>query len=365
MKPFNLPKLPPDLNYDEFITELTEAHRALSRLDALLSNAPNPKIFERTFVTKEAVLSSKIEGTDATLDEVLGADAGGEQSNERLRDDIVEITNYRKALGKGLELLEKLPFNENVLKEIHAVLLSGGRGANRDPGNFRRSGVYIGKPGAGIENAAYVPPAANEVAPLITNLLEYIHGNDERDDLVRIAVAHYQFESIHPFLDGNGRVGRLMITLLLQDKDLLHFPYLYLSEYFERNRQDYYDSLRNVSAEGLWLNWVRYFLIGIREQATQINEAAQKVSTLYRELQPKFVELSREYGLALLDTLFSRPIFNEAILYEQMKLNSHTTGYALIDRLAETGFAIDLTPERKRSKRYEFKALLDIVRKPV
>jgi Fic family protein len=323
---------------------------------------PNPKIFERTFVTKEAVLSSKIEGTDATLDEVLDADAGGEQADERLRDDIIEVVNYRKALNLGLELLKKRPLDEILLKKMHEVLLSDGRGANRDPGNFRRSGVYIGKPGAGIEKASYIPPSSNKIAPLMSNLLNYIHSDEKVDDLVKIAVSHYQFESIHPFLDGNGRVGRLMITLLLQDKNLLHFPYLYISEYFERNRQDYYDSLCNVSTDGLWSNWIRYFLIGIYNQSNQIIESVEKVSDLYKNLQPRFINISHEYGLQLLDTLFSWPIFNESILYEQMQLNSHTTGYTMIDKLIEGGLVIDLTQNYKRGKRYEFKPLLDIVR---
>jgi Fic family protein len=362
MKPFNLPKLPPKLIYDDFISELTEAHRALSRLDALLSSTPNPKIFERTFTTKEAVLSSRIEGTDATLDEVLDHDAGGEQKNTRIREDVTEIVNYRKALGVGLEMLQELPFNENVIKGVHKTLLSGGRGANRDPGNFRRSGVYIGRPGAGIENATYVPPVAGEIVPLISNLLHYIHEDNERDELVRIAVAHYQFESIHPFLDGNGRVGRLMITLLLQEKDLLHHPYLYLSEYFERNRQEYYDSLRKVSSDGDWSNWVRYFLIGIREQSIASAETVQKVSELYKELQYKFNAISSEYGLALSDAVFNRPVFNVTMIREQLNLGSVAMGYSLVEKMLATDLVTDLTPEKKRNKRYEFSALLRIVR---
>jgi Fic family protein len=238
MKPHILASLPPSIDYSDFLEELTTAHRALTELDTLLKQTPNPRIFERSFMTKEAVLSSRIEGTIASVDEVLCFDAGAVMATESLHDDAIEITNYRNALKRGIDLLDEKPLGENTIRELHQILLSKGRGANRSPGDFRKSQVYIGRVGQSIDDASYVPPEAQNIQSFIQNLLSYIHELDERDDLVRIAIVHYQFEAIHPFLDGNGRVGRLLISLLLHEKKLLQYPYLYLSEYFEEHRTE-------------------------------------------------------------------------------------------------------------------------------
>ena len=358
----NLAQLPPDLNYNDFVEDLTAAHRALAQLDALLNQTPNPKIFERTFITKEAVLSSRIEGTIATLSEVLGYDAGEELSTAELREDAREIVNYRQALTEGVAALATQPIGENLIKQLHKVLLHSGRGANRAPGEFRRHVVYIGKAGAGIENATYIPPEPQQVVPLFQNLLHYIHDMPERDELVRIAAAHYQFEAIHPFSDGNGRTGRLLITLLLHDRKLLKYPYLYLSEYFEAHRQEYYERLRGVSYHNEWSAWIRFFLNGIAEEAAAGSRVIQSVADLHRDLQPRFVKLSSEYGLLLLEALFQRPIFTVPIIREHMGLTNVQTGYTLVEKLLEAGVITDATPERQRGKRYEFSALLKLVR---
>lgn len=360
--PHKLPLLPPKLDYTVFIEELTAAHRALAGLDALLAGSPNPRIFERTFVTKEAVLSSRIEGTIATISEVLDYDAGADIGNMELREDALEIINYRKALIQGITELREKPLGENLIKQLHTILLNSARGANRSPGDFRKSQVYIGRPGAGIDSAAYVPPGAGEVIPLIQNLLKYIHEEPERDELVRIAVAHYQFEAIHPFLDGNGRVGRLLITLLLQEKGLLAHPYLYLSEYFEANRQEYYEGLRNVSYYSKWEAWIAFFLQGIADQATVGTALVKEVAQLHKSLQKHFVGISNEYGLALLDAVFQRPIFTVAMLREQAGLTNVQTSYTLVEKLLAGGVIKDLTPHKQRGKRYEFSELLRIVR---
>jgi len=360
--PHKLPLLPPKLDYSNFIEGLTAAHRALAALDAFLVQSPNPKIFERTFTTKEAVLSSRIEGTIATISEVFDFDAGAEIDNMELREDAIEIINYRKALTEGITALAKKPLGENLIKQLHAVLLNSARGANRSPGDFRKSQVYIGRPGAGIENATYVPPEPQEITPLVQNLLKYIHDMPERDELVRIAVAHYQFEAIHPFLDGNGRVGRLLITLLLQEKGLLSHPYLYLSEFFETNRHEYYEGLRSVSQDSQWEAWVAFFLGAIADQATAGAALAREVAELYKNLQPQFVQISNEYGLLLLNTVFQRPIFTTTTLREQMKMTNIQTAYTLVEKLVGSGFVKDLTPEKQRGKRYEFSELLRIVR---
>ncbi len=192
--------------------------------------------------------------------------------------------------------------------------------------------------------------------------MKYIHEQPERDELVRIAVIHYQFEAIHPFLDGNGRVGRLLITLLLQEKELLRQPYLYLSEYFEANRQEYYQGLKNVSDQAKWEEWVSFFLRGITEQALAGTILVKTVTKLHTNLQKNFVSISGEYGLQLLDALFRRPIFTVAILRKQMGMTNIQTAYTLVEKLLATGVLKDITPEKQRGKRYEFSELIRLVR---
>lgn len=361
-QPNKLPQLPPKLNYAEFLQEITAAHRALAALDALLGVIPNPKILERSFVTKEAVLSSRIEGTVADVDEVLDYDAGAVAPTHQLQQDIAEITNYRMALALGLEMLEEQPISENFIKKLHGQLLESGRGGHKDPGNFRRVQVYIGSHGQGIENASYIPPVAPDIILLIKNLLMYIHEQPENDELVRIAVAHYQFEAIHPFLDGNGRVGRLLISLLLKDKNLLRLPYLYISQYFEQNRQGYYEGLLRVSENGDWSNWIRYFLNGVRWQAQEGTKSAQLIVDLNRALIPQMASISSEYGLETLRVMFETPIFTASILREQASIDAVQTSYSLIERMLADGIIADITPEKQRNKRYEFRQLLNIIR---
>lgn len=361
MNPINLPLLPPELDYSSFLEQLTAAHSALTRLDTLLIQTPNPRIFERSFMTKEAVLSSRIEGTVASIGEVMDFDAGADGFTEMIYDDAIEITNYRAALERGIKLLDEKPISENTLKEIHRILLKSGRGANRSPGEFRKSQVFIAKAGQTIENATYIPPEAQHIMGLIQNLLRYIHEHVEKDDLVRIAISHYQFEAIHPFMDGNGRVGRLLISLMLHERKILRYPYLYLSEYFEDNRSSYYEGLRNVSYENKWNEWVRFFLVGFSVQATRASETVLKVASLYASLQPKMVKISPEYGLDLLEALFQRPVFSVGMLRVQMKLTNIQTSYSLVGRLHDLGIVRDLTPHKQRGKRYQFIELLSII----
>ncbi len=248
--PFSPPKIPPKINYENLVSEIAQAHKSLARLDALISRLENPQLLSRTFATREAVLSSQIEGTEATLSEVLEQEARDSQKEGTpLEKDFREIINYRLALERGVSMLKEKPLTENFIKELHIILLRSTRGYNKAPGEFRRKLVYIGKPGAGIDKASYVPPLPDAIPELFTNLERYIHSDSERDILIQIGVAHYQFEAIHPFEDGNGRIGRLLISLMLYQKKLLRYPFIYLSEFFEANRRDYYDLLRSVSEQ--------------------------------------------------------------------------------------------------------------------
>ena len=278
IQPFKLPHLPIKIDYDQLIEKITEAHRAIASLDSLLGALPNPALLGRTMQTKEAVESSKIEGTMATLEEVLQYEAVANKKDDTTKQkDINEVINYRQALDLGIKSLESLPISENLVKKLHATLLKSGRGANKAPGEFRKIQVYIGKAGADITEASYIPPAANEVIPLFSNLEKYLNSNEEKDKLVQIAVSHYQFEAIHPFLDGNGRVGRLIISLFLFEKKLLSHPFLYLSEFFEEHRQDYYELLRGVTEKQDWINWIKFFLNALTTQARKAENTGKEI----------------------------------------------------------------------------------------
>src|SRR3989339_2146873 len=293
IKPFVLPKLPPKIDYDQLIGKITEAHRAIAGLDSLLNALPNPALLGRTMQTKEAVESSKIEGTQAILEEVLQFEALTNKKDETTKQkDINEVINYRQALDLGIKNLESLPISENLVKKLHATLLKSGRGANKAPGEIRKIQVYIGKPGANIEEASYVPPTANEVIPLFSNFENYLNSDEEKDKLIQIAVADYQFEAIHPFLDGNGRVGRLIISLFLYEKKLLAHPFLYLSEFFEEHRQTYYELLRNVSEKQDWEHWIKFFLNALAIQAQKAEKTGKSILKLHQELKDQILALN-------------------------------------------------------------------------
>ena len=255
--PFIPPELPPQIEYKSLVSDIGNAHASIARLDEVLAHLQNPKLLARTFATKEAVLSSQIEGTEATIAEVFEQEAKGISREDTPRGrDITEIINYRKALERGIEVLRDRPLTENVIKELHKILLFSARGHNKGPGEFRKKLVYIAKPGLSIDNASYVPPLPDEIPGLFSNLEKYIHSNSEQDKIVQIAVSHYQFEAIHPFEDGNGRIGRLLISLMLYNKGFVSYPYIYLSEFFEEHRREYYDLLLGVSERGDWESWI-------------------------------------------------------------------------------------------------------------
>ncbi|MDD5396772.1 MAG: Fic/DOC family N-terminal domain-containing protein [Candidatus Moranbacteria bacterium] len=361
-KPFIPPKLPVKIDYEQLIGHITKAHRAIASLDSLLSALPNPSLLGRTLQTKEAVLSSQIEGTQATLDEVLAYDAVNDKNeSETKKQDISEIINYRRALDLGIKSLETLPLSENLIKKIHATLLKSGRGANKAPGEFRKVQVYIGMPGAEISEASYIPPAANEIIPLFANLEKYLNSDEEKDNLVQIAIAHYQFEAIHPFLDGNGRVGRLIISLFLYEKKLLSHPFLYLSEFFEEHRQTYYELLRNVSEQQDWENWIKFFLNALTVQAQKTEETAKSILKLHQEYREKIMELNSTYASHLLDAIFIRPIFTTASLHKHVKIKNTQTFFSLINKFVDAGILKEADSKQKRNKVYRFEKLIKIL----
>jgi Fic family protein len=360
--PFSLPKLPPVLDYTKLVSDIAEAHAALGKLDALLSQLENPRLISRSLVTREAVLSSQIEGTEATLGEVLEQEAHGIENEETPKErDYREIINYRNALEYGVEALADHPLAENLIKELHKILLNSVRGKNRGPGEFRKKLVYIGKPGASIDEATYIPPLPQEISELFGNLEQYIHSSTEPDILVQIGIIHYQFEAIHPFEDGNGRIGRLLISLMLYQKKLLSYPFIYLSEFFEEHRRDYYDLLRGISEQGDWESWLKFFLRGICIQAKKAQEISQKILHLHASLNTEVTALNSKYAHRFLDSLFVNPYFSSRTIRTITKIHNTQTLYILIDKFKRAGIIVDMTPHKQRNKIYRFEALFRLL----
>lgn len=364
--PFELPLLPPDIDYAILVTDLTKAHAALARLDESLTQLQNPAIIERTFLTREAVLSSQIEGTQASFDEVLKEEAFvGEDISETTKkaQDIREVINYRKAMGAGIKLIDAdEPLAENNVKKLHATLLQSVRGRTKTPGEFRRDQNYIAPPGTPISEARYIPPSPMRIPELYGNFDRYFNAVDsERDALVQLAVAHYQFEAIHPFNDGNGRVGRLLIPLFLYQRKILSKPYVYVSKYFEEHRHDYYDLLADVSYKSEWIPWIRFFLYGLAEQANDANSLVHKIVDLQNKFHSVLSDFKSPYALNLLDLLFAFPIITTTQMRERANIKSVQTLLDLIKKFERAGILVDVSPDRKRNKTYAFLPLLRII----
>ncbi len=361
-KPHKLKLLPPRIDYSLIIREVAEANRVLGNLNGLLVNIPNPSLLTTPLLTKEAVASSKIEGTQATIEDVFKYEAAGKHSeNDAKEQDIREIINYRMAVRAAIEMLQEKPIGENFIKKLHSILLNSVRGANKDRGNFRKTPVFIGKPGATIENAIFVPPAANEIQELISNWEKYINSEEEPDILAQIAIAHYQIEAIHPFLDGNGRIGRLLIPIILYQKDILTYPLLYVSEYFENNRSDYYAFLREVDKNEDWESWIKYFLLSIKQQALDTQNKVNSMLDLYKSVKEKLSDFNSQYAIILLDIIFETPVVSFQSIKMKMNTNSYQTVYNLLDKFEDEAILKEVTGG-KRNKTYVFEDLMKIVR---
>lgn len=361
-QPFTPPELPPEINITPLVGLLTDAREAVARYDEAVKRLHNPTIIRRTFETQEAVLSSRIEGTQATFEEVLEFDADEVESeeNEKLRD-YREIANYRFAIDHGRELLKERPLDENIFKDLHKELLNSVRGKNKRPGEFRDHQVHIGPPGATIDEASYVPPVHTEIPRLISNLANYMHSDDQPDRLVQAAIMHYQFEAIHPFADGNGRVGRLIIPLYLYEKGLTKYPNLYVSEFLETHRRDYYERLNGVSENNEWIAWIEFFLRAVREQAKASKERIDRIENLYKDLRERLPEFNSIYASSLLDALFTQPTFTPTSIAKNANIPNLQTALNLIAKFVKAGLLRDLTPERERNKLYYFDHLMKVL----
>ncbi len=310
MKPHQPQILPlQNLDWNEFIDLLGKANRYIARYDGLLQSIVNPDVLLSPLRTQEAVLSSKIEGTQVTLEEVMEFEANALQSDMN-KGDIYEVLNYRMALLEGRHHMKVRPLNLNDILKIHEILLQGVRGKNKAPGSFRKIQNWIGAPGSTMEQARYVPPTVPEMMAGLYNWEKYLH-EDEKDVLVQLAIVHAQFEILHPFIDGNGRIGRILIPLFLYQKEIIHQPIFYMSQYLESNRQAYYDSLKRISDTGRWEHWIRFFLSGIVQQAEKNIHQTREIISIYDNMKRVMAEKTHsQWAIQCLDYIFTQPIFN-------------------------------------------------------
>ena len=335
----------------EVLSLLSQADRQLGRLDMYSEYIPNIDLYISMHVLKEATQSSKIEGTKTNIEEAL---LDKEDINEEKRDDWEEVQNYITALNSAIKSLEKLPFSSRLIKETHKILLQGVRGKHKLPGEFRTSQNWIG--GASISDATFVPPVQTSVNDYMSDLEQFAH-NDENylPELLKAALIHYQFETIHPFLDGNGRVGRLMITLYLVEKNILKKPVLYLSDFFERNRTLYYENLTRVREKNDLAQWFKFFLVGIIETSKKGIETFDSILKLQKEIEIKIQKLGNRATNAslLLSYLYQHPIISAPKAKEITGL-SQPSVYKLLDELEKLNILTEMTGS-KRGKLYLFK----------
>ena len=356
-------KFPPSsIRWEVLIPDIGPAAAAVARYDGVLAAIPNPDILLSPLTTQEAVLSSRIEGTQATMAEVLEYESNGAPAAlpQERREDIHEVLNYRKAMRLAEERLPDIPLSLRLIKEIHRVLMEGVRGQSKAPGEFRKIPNWIGPTGCTIENARFVPIDAGNLPDAMGRWEKYIH-TEQPDRLVQLAILHAEFEALHPFLDGNGRLGRMLIPLYLWDCGLIREPMFYLSGYLEANREDYYDHLLAISRDDDWSLWCKFFLTGIREQAEENLNKAQAIVDLYEELKPKVVDWTRsQYAIHALDWVFTRPIFRSTDMISEGDIPD-STARRILTHFKSEGLLTEIRPARGRTPAtYTFPRLLNI-----
>lgn len=356
--------LPPKLNWSgSLVSLLADAERNLSKLASLGGVLPSHHLLARSFVRREAVVSSRIEGTRASLADLYTYESA-QLSFLEPDSDVGEVYNYVRAMDYGLERLKDLPISLRLIREVHTHLMEGVRGEHLTPGEFRRSQNWIGPAGCTLENAPYVPPPVDEMLLALDQLEKFIHAQSDLPALVRTGMIHYQFEAIHPFLDGNGRIGRLLVILLLCEWGLLPQPLLYLSAYFDANRQEYYDRLLQVSQQGNWEGWLNFFLFGVSVQALDAVKRVTRLQNLrsiyQRRLQP---ERSAERLMQTLDVLFEYPIVNVRQMEAVLQV-PYRTAQRYIEKLLDMGLLREITGQA-RNRLYRADEILRAIEEPL
>ena len=361
--PEPLPPSPP-IEYDNELTLLlSKADRCLGRLDGVTSVLPNPDPFVAMYVKHEAVLSSQIEGTQSTLEDVLQfeIDAYGHD----IPKDVHEVVNYVRAMNFGIGRLSELPLSLRLIREIHGELLKGVRGEGKNPGEFRKSQNWIGPANSGLSGAAFVPPPVHEMTAALGDLEKFLH-DDSYPVLIQCALAHAQFETIHPLLDGNGRVGRLLITLLLCEREILHRPLLYLSYYLKAHRSEYYDRLMAVRNDGNWEGWIKFFLRGIVEVSQSATDTTRKILDMRETHRIRIIEKAggrSANALKLLDQLFGQPVTSIKSVETNIQTTFHTAN-KLVNQLVQFGLLQEMTGQ-KRNRLFIYQPYMNLFNRPV
>ncbi len=349
--------LPPKLEWDNTVVSLiSKADLALGTLSGLGDTLPNPHLLIYPFIRREAVLSSRIEGTQSSLSDLLLFEA----TRVEKQRDVREVQNYVRAMEHGLKRLEELPLSLRLIRELHGILLEGVRGEQATPGDFRQSQNWIGPPGCTLHDATFVPPPVSEMMESLDRLEKFLHSDKELPHLVELALVHYQFEAIHPFLDGNGRIGRLLIMLFLCQRGILTKPLLYLSAFFEHHRQEYYARLLEVSQKGAWREWIAFFLHAVIEQSGDAVRRARQLLDLHRD----YYQTSLEKHLPptagqLVELVFMKPVLNARVAQESLKI-SFPAAQKAINALVEQEILTEITGG-KRNKAYAAKHILQIL----
>ena len=353
---------PPDdrLDWAAVVPKIGPASMAVARYDGLLEAVPNPDVLAAPLGAREAVLSSRIEGTQATTRQVLEYQAGQAPPSPELRDDVVEVLNYRAAMREAQDLLKDLPLCLKVIRRAHRVLLRGARGKGSAPGEFRRVANWIGPPRSTIDTATFVPIEANQMTEGLSRWEKYLH-DDTRDRLVQLAVLHAEFEALHPFLDGNGRLGRMLVPLYLWQMGIISQPNFYISAFFEANRAVYYERLLAVSRDDDWTGWCLFFLDAVQAQAVDSTARARRILHLYDETKRRVAGLTHaRYALDAVDFIFENPIFTSADFGSHQDLPVYSAR-RLLNTLRDDGILrLTRPPSGRRSAIFEFTDLLEI-----
>ncbi len=351
--PEPLPPVPPIDIDGAMQTMLSKADRALGRLDGSIQTLPDPDMFVFMYVRKEAVLSSQIEGTQSSLNDLLEAEAAIHDADRP--SDVSEVLNYVRAMNYGLQRLAELPISVRLIREIHERLMHGVRGNHANPGELRTSQNWIGPGGSTLNDAIFVPPPPHEVGRLLSDLEKFVHAESDIPALIKIGLIHAQFETIHPFLDGNGRVGRLLIAFYLCQKEILLKPVLYLSHWFKLHRARYYELLQNIRHKGEWEEWIKFFLEGVASVSLEATETARKIVALredHRRIITDRFGRSAGNGLKILEGLYTNPYINTSIVRQRLRI-SFPPAIDLLQRFVDANILTEITG-RERYRMYQY-----------